>query len=209
MKLNDVVLAIVSGALRSYLQDREGLPDRPLISLVPISTRDDSNRDGDQLGNQISIMTVSLATDVNDPADRIKAIYRSSQGAKEMNKALRAHEIITLSDATTPGMSGIMLRAYTASRLGRGPRALVSVVVANIPGPGFPIYMAGAPVERMLPIGPLSMDLALNITCLSYNGSIDFGVNTTPQIARDVDELADGFEPALRELEHAAGVAAS
>ena len=156
MKLNDVVLAIVSGALRRYLHDREGLPDRPLISLVPISTRADHTRDGDQFGNQISTMTVSLATDVNDPADRVKAIYRSSQGAKEMNKALRAHEIITLSDATTPGMAGIMMRAYTASRLGSGPRALVNVVVSNIPGPDYPFYMAGAFVERMLPFGPLS-----------------------------------------------------
>jgi diacylglycerol O-acyltransferase / wax synthase len=208
VKLNDVVLAIVSGALRGYLHDRDGLPDRPLLSLVPISTRTDSTRDGDQFGNQISIMTVSLATDVTDPADRIKAIYRSSQGAKEMNKALRAHEIIALSETMTPGMAGLVMRAYTASRLGRGRRVPINVVISNIPGPGFPIYMAGALVEHMLPIGPLSMDVGLNITCLSYNGSIEFGINTTPQITPYVNELADGFEPALRELEHAAGIAA-
>jgi len=208
VKLNDVVLAIVSGALRGYLHDREGLPDRPLISLVPISTRDDRPRDSDQLGNQIATMTVSLATDLDDPADRIKAIYRSSQGAKEMDKALRAHEIIALSETMTPGMAGLVMRAYTASRLGSGPRAPVNVVVSNIPGPDYPYYVAGALVERMLPFGPLVADFGLNITCFSYNGSMDFGVNTTPDIARDADQLADGFELALRELEQAAGIAA-
>ena len=208
VKLNDVVLAMVSGALRGYLHDREGLPDRPLISLVPISTRADRTRVGDEFGNQISTMTVSLATDVNDPADRMKAIYRSSQGAKEMKKALRAHEIIALTETIAPGLAGLVMRAYTASRLGSGRRAPVNVVVSNIPGPDHPYYVAGALVERMLPIGPLVADFGLNITCFSYNGSIDFGINTTPQIARDVDELADGFEPALRELEHAAGIAA-
>ncbi len=208
VKLNDVVLAIVSGALRGYLQAREGLPDRPLVTLVPISTRDDSTRDGDQFGNQISTMTVSLATDVNDPGDRIKAIYRSSQRAKEMNKALRAHEIIGLTQTTTPGMAGLVMRAYTASHLGSGRIAPVNVVVSNVPGPDYPYYVAGALVERMLPFGPLVADFGLNITCFSYNGSMDFGVNTTPQIARDVDELADGFEPALRELEQAAGIVA-
>ena len=108
VKLNDVVLAIVSGALRRYLQEREGLPERPLITLVPISTRDDSKRGGDEFGNQIATMTVSLATDVNDPGDRIKAIYRSSQGAKEMNKALQGtpgHRSYR-DDDTRPGGTG-------------------------------------------------------------------------------------------------------
>ncbi len=206
VKLNDVVLAIVSGAMRGYLQDREGVPERPLISLVPISIRADGNRADDQFGNQISNMTVSLATDVNDPGDRIKAIYSSSQGSKEMNRALRAHEIIRYTEITPPGMAGLVMRAYTSSHLGSGRRAPFNVVVSNIPGPDYAYYVAGAPVERMLPIGPLVADFGLNVTCFSYNGSMDFGVLTTPQIARDVDALADAFEPALRDLEQAAGI---
>ena len=153
-------------------------------------------------------MTVSLATDVADPTERIKAIYHSSQGSKEMQDALSAHQIMGLTESTPPGLLALASRAYTANRLGSRVAPL-NVCISNIPGPDYPYYAAGALVERRLPIGPLVADLGLNITCFSYNGSMDFGVNTTPQIARDVDELADGFEPALLELEQAACIVAA
>ncbi len=196
VKVNDVILALVAGALRSYLADE--LPDGPLVAQVPVSTRTDATAPG----NALSSMTVSIPTDVADPGDRLRAVYRGSQAAKQRAETVAAHQSQPLTETTPPGLFRLAARAYTASRLGENVPP-INLVVSNVPGPTAPLYVNGAVVDEFTPIGPLLMDVGLNITCFSYCDWLDFGLVSTPEIADDLDVLADAIEPALAELEAA------
>ena len=199
VKLNDVVLALASDAVRRYLQDRRELPERPLVAQIGISTHGDST----VVGNQVTSATIRLATDVADPAERLKTIYGNTQGAKQRAKALAAHQVVGLTETTPPGLLALAVRAFTASHTHAVP---VNITSSTIRGPDSPLYIAGAVVEQAVPLGPLSINVGLNILCHTYNGWAEFGFVTTPEIANDIDDLANAIEPALRKLEEAANL---
>jgi len=198
VKVNDVVLALGATAIRNYLLELGELPAQALVAQVPVSLRVDDDRHGG--GNKVSNMSVSLATDVDDPVDRLLAIYASSSGAKEMRRALSAHAIIGITEATPPVLIGLAARAYTLSGLQRRASP-AGCVISNVPGPSFPFYVCGAKVVSFLPIGPPTLGIGLNMTCFSYLDQLHVGFITIPEMVPDVYKIADAIEPALAELE--------
>jgi WS/DGAT/MGAT family acyltransferase len=201
VKLNDVVLAVVGGALRSYLLNLGELPDDPLIAQVPVSLRTEADRD--EVGTKVGAMFASMATDLEDPVERLRAIHDSTESAKEMYQEISSAHQVNLTDTMAPGVISLLARAYTAAGLeGRTP-PVFNLIVSNVPGPPFDLYLAGARVEAMYPMGPLLYGSGVNCTVLSTADQLDFGFMACPDLMPDPWDLADRIPPALAEL-HAA-----
>ncbi|MEV3904835.1 wax ester/triacylglycerol synthase family O-acyltransferase [Mycobacterium sp. NPDC050551] len=196
VKLNDVVMALVSGVLRKFLLDRGQLPDSTLIAMVPVSVHDKSDRPG---RNQVSGMFSRLETNVEDPLERIKAISDANSVAKQHSSAIGATLLQDWTQFAAPAVFGAAMRVYAASRLS-GARPVLNLVVSNVPGPQVPLYYLGCEVGAMYPIGPVFHGAALNITVMSLNGKLDVGLVSCPELLPDLWDMADDFAPALEEL---------
>jgi len=201
--VNDVVLAVVAGALRRYLLERDELPDRPLVTGVPLSTRSAGDSSAD---NQVAIMAVSLATDVEDPAERLRAIHDSAQGAKEMTNAVRATEIASVGELAPPAVLNTTVTALVRSGLMSRAPTIMNTLVSNVPGPPFPLYIAGARVTGIFSTSIIMETMGLNVTLFSYLDRIDFGLSVDPDLVPDPWAVARGFPRALAELLEAGGL---
>ena len=201
VKLNDVVLALAGSSIRRWLIDENELPDDPLIAQVPVSLRTDGD---DEVGNKVGNMFTSLATDIDDPGERLLAIHAATQSAKEMREALAVHRIMGLSEAAPPRLISLASRMYSLAQLDRNAPPPMNVVISNVPGPPFELYMAGAKLKGMYPLGPLLMGNRLEITVISFTGRLDFGFMADRDNAPDPQVFADYIPEAMRKLEKAA-----
>lgn len=200
LTLNDLVLALVAGALRDYLTVEDDLPDQPLVVQVPVSLRSDADRNA--VGSKVGSMFASLATHLEDPIERLHAIRESTAAGKALARALGEHRAIGVTETVSPGLLGLAARLVTAMHLERAPSA-VNLVVSNVPGPQMPLFMCGAPVEGFFPMGPLLLGMGVNITVFSHDRQIDVGVFACPDLVADPKAIADRFEDALTDLETA------
>lgn len=204
VKVNDVVLALCAGALRSYLEDNHELPPNALVAQVPVSLRSDG--EASDVGNKVGFMFSSLATDEDDPVERVRAINKSTQSAKEMQQALSAQKILGLTDVTAPGIISLAARMWSAAGLDSSAPPAFNVIISNVPGPPMQLYIAGAEIESLFPMGPLLYGGGLNITVISYRGSMDFGFMACREAVPEPARIARMVEPALRDLEVALGL---
>jgi WS/DGAT/MGAT family acyltransferase len=197
VKINDVVLALVAGAIRGYLMDVDALPDKPLVCAVPLSTREEGDT---ELGNKIANMFVALPVQLEDPVERLRAIHESTMGAKEMTKAVRARSIQAIAEVAPPALTNLAFRTMFSAELDRLLPATANVLVSNMPGPPIPLYSAGARLRAIYPLGPLMMGMGLNVTVMSYIDSVDFGVQCDPTLIPDPWAISDRIPDALAEL---------
>lgn len=197
VKVNDVVLALSGGAVRRYLEALGALPDEPLIAQVPLSTRVADDQDH---SNRVAAMMVSLATDLTDPVERVRAIYESSQSAKAMTDAVRARAIQSIGEVAPPLLMNVASRAVWATNATRRMPVVGNMVVSNIPGPPFDLYSCGARVAGIYSASVLIANIGLNITLMSYGDRIDFGLTVDPDLVPDPWQLAEGVPLALGDL---------
>lgn len=202
--VNDVVLGLCAGTLRSYMLANDGeVPDHPLVAACPVSVR---AGDDHEVGNKVSAMFASLDTQLEDPVERIRAIQECTVGAKEEHKAVGADMLQNWAEYAAPNTFNLASRLYSSWGLADSHRPIHNVIISNVPGPPFPLYYAGAEMVAAYPMGPVMEGVGLNITVMSYRGSVDFGFMVDRELVPDVWDMADRVKDAMVELQVAAGL---
>ncbi len=189
--LNDVVLAMVSGAVRSYLLELDALPDAPLVAMVPVGLRaKESHLPSTEGGNAVGAVMVQLGTDLADPADRLERIHDSMRDGKEAMASMTPTQVMAMSAiGQAPAILTPMLRMQGIVR------PPYNLIVSNVPGPRTTHYWNGAQMVGLYPLSIPINGMALNITCTSYDGKMCFGLTgcrrTVPRLQRLLTHLDD------------------
>jgi WS/DGAT/MGAT family acyltransferase len=186
--VNDVMMATVSGALRRFLQGRQELPDRSLTAAVPVSLR----QAGDTTANnQVSVMLVSLATNLDDPAQRLRHIKESSDSAKATLGQIKAILPTDLPVLGAPWLISGLASLYGRARVADLLPPVANLIISNVPGVPVPLYFAGARLASYYPVSLPAHGMALNVTVQSYNGRLDYGLIGCRRALPDLNGFGD------------------
>jgi diacylglycerol O-acyltransferase len=194
--INDVVLAIVGGGLRRYLDAKDELPDQSLVALAPVSVR--TGVSVGQGGNQVLTMTVPLATDVGDGLDRLEAVHRASLASKERRSAVRARLLMDWTRCMPFSLAGLGARALPL--LGGRVSMVANVVVTNVPGPQVPLSMGGARMVAMHGLAPIVDGAGLTHVVFSYCGTVMLTFTACRAMLPDPAFYAQCLEDSYAEL---------
>ena len=195
--VNEVVLAICSGALRRHLAETHSLPEASLLAAVPVSLREAGNT---QMNTQASMMRISLASDVADPLERLRAIHAASSAAKALTASVKSVLPTDFPSLGAPWLISGLASLYGRSRLADRMPPIANVTISNVPGSPVPLYLAGARMLTYYPASIVVHGVALNITVQSYNGALDFGLTACRKAMPDLAHLAQDMLAAHREL---------
>jgi WS/DGAT/MGAT family acyltransferase len=191
--VNDVVLAMCAGALRRYLDELDGLPDDPLVAMVPVSLRKGEDA---QSGNAVGVILCNLGTHLDNPLERFELIHRSTETGKLQLKGLNQEGVLILSALTMVPLA--LGPLYRFEPLRRPP---FNLVISNVPGPRRPLYWNGAELDGVYPSSIPTDGQALNITCTNWSDRIGFGLTGCRRTLPSLQRLLEGLETSLAELE--------
>lgn len=198
--VNDVVMALCAGALRSWLCAHDALPDRPLLAAVPVSIRTEEQKGS--YGNRVSGLIAALPTHLADPLQRLRAAHEAMRVAKEQHNAIPADLLTDVAQFSMPAL------ANRANRLASRLRLLERVppfnlFISNVPGPDVDLYLAGARLDGVFPLSAIADGQGLNITVLGSAGKLNFGALADRELAPDVDRIIEALRDELATLSSA------
>jgi WS/DGAT/MGAT family acyltransferase len=195
--VNDVVLALASGALRRYLARHGGAPARPLVAAMPVSLRSAGD---DAYSTRATMVLATLATDLADPVARLAAIHASANAGKVLTSRARSVIPTDFPSLGAPWLLGAISSVYGRAQSLAAFPPLTNVVISNVWGPQSPLYLAGARMLTYWPVSIVMHGLGLNITVQSYCGSLDFGLIAARRTVPDMAPLVRALHAAHDEL---------
>lgn len=193
--INDIVLAICSGALREYLLSQDALPKKPLIAMVPASVRDDDSA----MSNRITMILANLGTHKEDPLERLAIVRRSVQNAKEKFKRMNSNQILNYS-AFVYSAAGLNIASGLLPK-----RQAFNLVISNVPGPREPLYWNGARLDALYPASIILDGQALNITMTSYLDKLEVGLTACRNALPKMQNLLTHLEEEIQRFEAIVG----
>ncbi|WP_297797874.1 wax ester/triacylglycerol synthase family O-acyltransferase [uncultured Marinobacter sp.] len=197
--LNDVVLGLCAEALRRYLANQEGDPDKSLVAMTPISVRSNSLRKA--TGNQMSAMLLDLATNEPNPARRIRKIHRNAVASEPYREAIAADRLTELLPST---MLALSARLYSELQIAQRYQPVFNLPITNVPGPQVPLYLQGARLVRQYNTAPLFDSMGLVIVAVSYEGRLTVNFTLCPDVVADGESLKPLLEESLVAIENSA-----
>jgi WS/DGAT/MGAT family acyltransferase len=200
--VNDVMVSIVGGGLRKYLEAKNELPQASMTCGAPISVRPKEQQKS--AGNQVGMMSISLATDIEDPIERLKAVKQSAADSKAYSSALGASAMMDVSQSLSPQIIGLGLRAVFDTKLLSGIQMPLQTVVSNVPGPQFDLFLAGARVHTMAGLGPIMNNMGLFHAVLSGAGRICIQFVSCREMLPDPEFYVQCLQRAFAELKTSA-----
>jgi diacylglycerol O-acyltransferase / wax synthase len=196
--VNDVVVSMCAGAVRRWLLKHRELSPDPLIAQIPVSVR--SPEQQGTFGNRLLLMRVQLHTEVADPVDRLRATHDSLAAMKERHQALPATLLQDANHFIPPALFARAAQLTFAWASNPRLRPTSNLVISNVPGPQLPIYCAGARMEAIYPVSVITDGMGLNITVMSYNGNLNFGIVADRDVIPDLGKMLRWLNDELESL---------